>query len=127
VFDVAKTEPDLVEVTYGTAEQSASGLDFHLFAAEHPLDVTRRYYDVTGEPLLPAQWALGPLLWRDENRDQAQVLDDIAQLRARDLAFSGMWLDRPYATAVNTFDYDVAKFPDAGAMIDAIHAAGLRL
>ncbi len=127
LFDVARSEPDLVEITYGTAEQSGDGLEFHLFAAKHPLDITRRYYDVTGDPLLPAPWGLGPLLWRDENRDQAQVLDDVAQIRTRDLAVSAMWIDRPYATWVNSFDFAAAQFPDPPAMVSALRAAGLRL
>lgn len=127
IFDVARSEDDLVEITYGTAEQSAEGLELHLFAAAHPLDITRKYYEVTGDPLLPAPWGLGPLLWRDESRDQAQVEDDVAQIRARDLAVSGMWIDRPYATAVNTFDFNAPQFPDAGGMIATMHAAGLRV
>ncbi len=127
IFDVARAEPDLVEITYGTAEQSDAGLEFHLFAAQHPLDITKKYYEVTGNPLVPAPTWLGPLLWRDENRDQAQVLDDVQQIRARDLAVTGMWIDRPYATSVNSFDFNPAQFPDAGAMIQAIHNAGLRL
>ncbi len=125
LFDVAQKEPDLVEVTFGTAWDSAAGLDFHLFAAEHPLDVTRYYYGVTGAPALPAPWALGPWVWRDESRDQAQVLDDIAQVRARDLATSGVWIDRPYASFVNSFDFDPARFPDAGAMFATAREQGL--
>jgi len=127
LFDVARSEPDLVEITYGTAEQSSAGLELHLFAAKHPLDVTKKYYEVTGNPLLPATWGLGPLLWRDENRDQAEVLDDVRQIRARDLAVSAMWIDRPYATYVNSFDFKPTQFPDPPAMIAAIRAAGLRL
>jgi alpha-D-xyloside xylohydrolase len=126
-FDVARAEDDLVEVTYGTAEESARGLSIHLFGAEHPLDVTRHYYAVTSPPLLPAEWAYGPLIWRDENRDQAEVESDVAMIRDLDLATSGTWIDRPYATAVNTFDFDPAKFPDPAAMIDRAHAAGLRM
>ncbi|MBL8949384.1 MAG: glycoside hydrolase family 31 protein [Myxococcaceae bacterium] len=127
LFDVARSADDLVEITYGTAEQSNAGLELHLFAAQHPLDITRKYYDVTGDPLLPGQWALGPFLWRDENIDQAQVLDDVAQIRSRDLAVSAMWIDRPYATWVNSFDFNAPQFPDPPAMIAAIRAAGLRL
>ncbi len=127
LFDVATQAQDLVEVTYGTADDSADGLAFDLFAADAPLDITKHYYDLEGQPRLPAEWALGPWIWRDENRDQAQVLDDLQQIRNLDLATSAIWLDRPYATAVNTFDYDPAKFTDPAAMIDAVHAAGLRL
>lgn len=126
LFDPGRKDPERVEITYATGPDTEP-LRFHLFTAAHPLDVTRSYYEVAGAPLLPAEWALGPWIWRDENDDQAQVLDDLAQLRALDLATSGYWIDRPYATAVNTFDFDPAKFPDPPAMIAALHAAGLRV
>ncbi len=90
LFDVARSEPDLLEVTYGTREESALGLTFHLFLAEHPLDITKLYYDVTGPPRLPAQWAYGPLIWRNEDRDQAEVEEDIRMIRDLDLATSAI-------------------------------------
>lgn len=129
VFAVAAdaAEPDLVDAAFGTAPASAEGLRFHLFGAAHPLDVTRLYYDVTGSPRVPARWALGPWVWRDENEDQAQFLSDAATLRALDLATTGMWIDRPYATAVNTFDFLPSQFPDPQALIDEAHGLGLRL
>lgn len=127
LFDVAHKQPDLVEITYGTAEQSAQGLRFHLFAADQPVDIVRRYYDVTGDPLLPAPWALGPWLWRNENRDQAQVLADIAKLRELDLATSAIWIDRPYASRVNSFDWEPARFPKPEQIFAAAHSAGLRM
>lgn len=126
VFDVARQSPTQVDIAYGTGDASGEGLQLFLFTAEQPLDVLKSYYEVTGVPGLPAEWAYGPLLWRDENTDQAQVLDDIQQIRTRDLATSGIWFDRPYATGVNTFDWDATKFPAPLTMIDAIHAAGLR-
>ena len=127
LFDVAHKQPDLVEITYGTAEQSRQGLRFHLFAADKPLDIVRRYYDVTGDPLLPAQWALGPWIWRNENRDQAQVLDDIAKIRQLDLATSAIWIDRPYASRVNSFDWEPTRFPNPEQIFATAHNAGLRM
>ncbi len=127
VFDVAREADDLVEITYGTAEASAEGLRFHVFLAEHPLDITKHYYDVTSPPLLPAEWAYGPLIWRDENDDQAEVEDDIRLIREHDLATSGIWIDRPYATAVGVFDFEPTNYPDPAAMIRTAHAAGLRV
>ncbi len=127
LFDVARQADDLVEATFATLDHSSEGLTFHLFSAANPLDVTKLYYDVTGYPLLPATWALGPWLWRNDDRDQAQVLDDVKQLRDLDLATSAIWLDRPYASDVNSFDFDPTKYADPSAMIAAIHAAGLRL
>lgn len=126
-FAVATTEPDLIEAAFGTAPASADGLRFHLFGAAHPLDVTRLYYEETSYPSLPARWALGPWVWRDENKDQAQLLDDINKIRDLDLATTAVWIDRPYATAVNTFDFLPSQFPDPQAMIDEAHSLGFRM
>ncbi len=127
VFALATTEKDLVEAAFGTAPASAEGLRFHLFAAPHPLDVPLHYYQITGFPALPAPWALGPWVWRDENKDQAEFLADANTLRDKDLATTAMWIDRPYATAVNTFDFSKTQFPDPQAMIDEAHGLGLEL
>lgn len=127
VLDLGKSDASVVEVTFGTAEVSSAGLTFHLFAASHPLDVLPQYYAHTGAPRLPAEWATGPWIWRNENRDQAEVEDDVRQIRALKLPTSGLWIDRPYATEVNTFDFKPDQFPDAGAMVQTIHAAGLEL
>jgi alpha-D-xyloside xylohydrolase len=127
VLDVAKSEPAAIDALFGTAEESSQGLTFHLFSSPAPLDVVGQYWARSGVPAAPADWAMGPWLWRDESRDQAEVEDDVRQLRALDLATSGLWIDRPYATEVNTFDFNAAQFPDAGGMVDTIHAAGLRL
>ncbi|MCC7000485.1 MAG: glycoside hydrolase family 31 protein [Deltaproteobacteria bacterium] len=126
-FDVARAEPDLIEVTYGTGAASGEPFRFHLLGATRAVDITALYHGITGRPRLPATWAYGPWIWRDESRDQAEVLDDIRQIRDLDLATSAIWLDRPYASGVNSFDFAPAQFPDPPAMIAAAHAAGLRV
>jgi len=126
VFAVTTQEDDRVEAAFGTGTASTEGLVFHLFGEEKPLDLTRHYYELTGYPRLPARWALGPWVWRDENKDQAEVENDIHTMRDLDLPATGYWIDRPYATAVNTFDFNPAQFTDAQAMIDDMHALGFR-
>ncbi|RME21239.1 MAG: glycoside hydrolase family 31 protein [Deltaproteobacteria bacterium] len=126
-FDVLSSEPEKVIVTYGTGEFSGQGLDFHLFAAAHPLDVYRHYFGVTGLPALPAPWALGPWIWRDENDDQAQVESDARIIRELDLATCALWIDRPYASGVNSFDFETTKFPDPQGMVEKLHGLGFRL
>ncbi len=125
-FDVARQSDTLVDVAFGTGADSPNGLAFHLFVEDQPLDLMKHYFAITGFPGLPAPWALGPLLWRDETANQAQMIDDISQIRTRHLATSGVWFDRPYATGVETFDFSAAKFDDPPAMLQAIHDAGLR-
>jgi len=126
-FAVADEEPDRVDATFGTGLATSEGLTFHLFGAAHPLDVTKHYYELTGYPLLPAKWALGPWIWRDENTDQAQVESDWNKIRELDLANTGVWIDRPYATAVNTFDFNAPQFPDPKRMIRLAHDLGMRV
>lgn len=126
VFDAAMTASSRVEAVFGTADASASGLDVHLLAAAHPLDVTQRYYDITGSPRLPGPFALGPWVWRDENDDQAQVEADLDAIRDLDLATTAYWIDRPYATAVNTFDFNATQFPDSDGMLAKMKRLGFR-
>ena len=66
-------------------------------------------------------------MWRDENRDQAQVLDDIQQIRTRHLATTR----RVVRSAVRDRRRDVRlgsrrSFPIRTTMLQALHDAGLR-
>ncbi len=127
-FDLGRKAADRVEITFGTAAASrAEGLEIHLWTADSPLDLTRAYYAETGAPRVPAPWALGPWIWRDENRDQAEFEDDLDVIRRLDLATTAVWIDRPYATHVNTFDWKAEQFPTPDAMIAKAHALGFRM
>ncbi len=127
VFGVANEEDDLIDVVFGLGRFSDEGLTFHLFAEDHPLDLTKHYYDITGYPNLPAKWALGPWIWRDENDNKEQVLSDLSTIRDLDLATTGYWIDRPYASGVNSFDFHAEKFPEPQEMIDTAHDLGMRM
>ncbi len=127
VFDVATQADDLIEVAVGTGEATRDGLSLFLIGAGHPLDVTKHYYDLTGAPRLPAPWALGPWVWRDEGVDQGKVLADLEAIRDHDLAASGYWIDRPYASAVNSFDFEPSDYDDPAAMVARANALGFRM
>ncbi|MBX3209661.1 MAG: glycoside hydrolase family 31 protein [Labilithrix sp.] len=131
-FDVARKDPSVVEATFAVAALApeatqAERLRVDLFAGDAPLDLYREYFTAAGAPRPPPPWALGPWIWRNEHADQAEVMDDIRKIRELDLATSGIWIDRPYASAVNTFDFDARRYTDPRTMIDGAHAAGLRI
>jgi alpha-D-xyloside xylohydrolase len=121
-FDMGRGDPKYIDIIYHDTH-----LEFFVLAANHPLEVPGLYTRLSGAPAVPATWAFGTMLWRDENRDQAEVLDDAAQIRKHDLAISSLWIDRPYDTAVNNFSFDPARYPDPQAMINQLHAQGFRL
>ncbi len=126
-FSVAASSPDVVDAIVGTAFGSADGLEFYLYAADKPIDITKQYYESTVYPTLPAAWALGPWIWRDEAYGQATVESDLKKIRELRLATSGYWIDRPYASCVNSFDYDPKDYTDSKAMIKLAHDLGFRM
>lgn len=130
-FDVARKDPSYVEATFAVASTTggsrAEALRVDLLAADAPMDLYREYYSASGVPRPPPIWALGPWIWRNESKDQAEVESDLEQIRALDLATTGIWIDRPYARAVNTFDFDPARYTDAQAMINRAKSAGFHV
>ncbi|MCX7944619.1 MAG: hypothetical protein N2746_08945 [Deltaproteobacteria bacterium] len=126
-YDVAAESHNIVSAVFGTGVFSKEGIKFYIFTEDKPIDLIKHYYEVTSFPVLPARWAIGPMLWRDENKDQAEVENDIMQMRLLDLAHTTIWIDRPYATAVNTFDFKKDQFPDPISMINKVHSLGFKI
>ena len=127
VFACATDDDTTMRVTFGLREEASEGLSIHLFSAEHPLDIVSPYYDVTGRPGPIAQWAMGPWIWRDEVKDQAAVEADLSTIRELDLATTGYWIDRPYASAVNSFDFKPSDYPDPAAMMASAERGGFAM
>jgi alpha-D-xyloside xylohydrolase len=112
---------DRVEAAFGTGRRLARGPRFHLFAAAHPLDVTRHYYATTGGGAAAGAVGARPVdLARRERGPGPGARRRARRLRELDLATTAIWIDSPYASAVNTFDW-TRPFPDPSAMI-AHHA-----
>ena len=95
LFDVARKEPDLVQVTYGTRPQRPTACASTCWPRRAA--ARRAPSSTTTSPATracPRRGRSGPGSGATTDRDQAEVEDDIAQIRALDLATSGD-LDRP--------------------------------
>jgi alpha-D-xyloside xylohydrolase len=121
-FDVCSSDPGRV-----IARFSSHSLRFHLLSAPTPLAVLSRYVALTGNPALPPQWAFGVVQWEDEIDGQAQVMENAQAMRDLDLPGSGMWVDRPFATAHESFVFKPDSYPDAQGMVQDLHSLGFRL
>ncbi len=124
-FALGTEEDDMFRATVGVREAGEKGIHFFLFAEDHPLDLTKHYYELTGYPGSISRTALGPWIWRDEVSGQAQVEADFMTIRELDLATTGYWIDRPYATDVNSFDFKPDTYPDPSQMMIAASNKGL--
>jgi alpha-D-xyloside xylohydrolase len=129
----ATAQPDRVQVCAQTGE-----LTYDVFAGS-PAQVTSDYYGIAGRPSLPPPSEFGLLKWRDVNADQAQVVDDVRQMQAAGIPLTTIFVDNPWeaqpgsnttrqngSACTNTGAFDPRFFPDPQAMIDDVHALGVR-
>src|SRR5262249_17794063 len=77
-------------------------------------------------PRVPPPWAWFPMQWRN-SVSQADFLDDAAKMRANHIPGSTMWIDNPWQTGYNTFQFDTARFPDAAGTVLKLEALGFHL
>ncbi len=123
VFDVAATRDDAVTALV----QQVGGVSFDLYAPPMPAQVTGRYWERTGAPEVPPDWAFAPLQWRNEVASAADVLDDARTLRELGLPTGVIWVDNPWQTSYNSMQPDPTRFPDWEGMVDELHGLGFRM
>ncbi len=123
VFDVAATDPDVVEAIFNQRD----GFTFDLYAPNSPPAVVARYHQRTGAPELPPTWAYAPMQWRNEVAGTVDVLADLAAIRANHIPTGLIWVDNPWQTTYNSMQPDPAMFPDWEGLVDTLHAAGFRV
>ncbi len=112
------------------------GGDLSLTFAAHALElrtfpgdafaVLDQHTALTGRPNLPPEWAFAPMQWRNAHTDGAEVLADAQAIRDNDVPGSVVWVDNPWQTGYNTFEFDPARFPDPQQMITDLDALGFR-
>lgn len=119
-FDVGAAREGAVLVTFATPS-----LELHVLAGT-AFEVLDRYTTMTGRPIVPPEWAFAPFQWRNEHRDQAEVLEDAQAIRDHDIPGSTVWVDNPWQTGYNTFEFEPARFPDPQGMVDQLAALGFR-
>ncbi|MCO5999916.1 TIM-barrel domain-containing protein [Actinoallomurus rhizosphaericola] len=129
----AAAQPDRVQICVKDA-----GLSYDVYTGS-PAAVTSAYHRTVGLPSMPPASEFALMKWRDVNADQAQVLDDVAQLKRLDIPVGTIWIDNPWerqpagnthringSACTNSGEFDPTFFPDPQRMIDEIHAQGVR-
>jgi alpha-D-xyloside xylohydrolase len=129
----ATAQPDRVQICVKDSE-----LAYDVYTGS-PSDVTTAYYRTVGLPSLPPPSEFALMKWRDVNADQAQVLDDVAEMKKLGIPIGTIWIDNPWerqpagnthringSACTNSGEFDPVFFPDPQKMIDTIHAQGVK-
>lgn len=106
----------------------ADALDYVVIAG-HGDEITASYRQLTGPvPLMP-RWALGYIHCRERYKTQAELLENAAEFRARNLPLDVIVQDWQYwgRYGWNAMRFDEAEYPDPRAMIEKLHAQHTRL
>ncbi len=114
-------------------EGAALPVDAFLVVAEDPCELLRGYAEITGFPHLPPLWSLGYLQSHRTLLSPEEILDEAQEFRRRALPCDGMiYLGTGFCrdgwnTGHGAFAYNPRMFPEPAAMLDALHAAGMRV
>jgi alpha-D-xyloside xylohydrolase len=123
-FDLGAADPAVYTITYAAA---ALPLRLYPAPAADPLAALDPYTARTGRPAVPPDWSFAPQQWRNEWADAAEMLADAMAMRALDLPGSCMWIDNPWQTAYNDFNFNTLQFPDPPGLLAALHDLGYRV
>ncbi len=124
-FDVGAERPDRLLATFTLGQPGP--LAAHLFSTDQPLDLLRRYAELTALPALPPLWSFAPQQWRNEHHSSQEVRDDATAMRDLGIPGSVMWIDNPWQTGYNDFTFDQSRFEDPEGLLADLAALGYRV
>lgn len=96
-----------------------------------PAETVAAYVRRAGRPLAPWLPHFALMKWRDAVAGPAELLDDIAELRARGLPVGWVILDNPWEDGAangcfGSLTFDPARFPDPRGLVQQVHREGVR-
>ena len=125
-FEVASEKTTRVQFS-----REGESLDYVVFAGPTPKDVVARLTALTGRAPLPPAWSFG--LWLTTsfttNYDEATTTSFIDEMKRRELPLSVFHFDCFWMREFQwcDFQWDKRQFPDPEAMLERLHARGLRI
>lgn len=121
-FDIGAARADRVLATFTRVEPGA--LHAHLYTADDPLELVRGYVALTAPPAVPPRWAFAPQQWRNVHDSSDQVREDAEAMRGHGIPGSVIWIDNPWQTSYNTFEFDETRFAEPAQLIADLNALG---
>lgn len=76
----------------------AYGFDWHVLYGPTLPVIQKQYFKLVGTPKKVPDWALGPIIWRDENRGgAAEIVSDVDAFTRARIPLTAIFVDRPYS------------------------------
>ena len=109
----------------------AAAVTMEVFAGS-PAEIVSDYASRVGRPRVPWLPHFALMKWRDSISGPSELLDDIDQLRSRNLPIGWVILDNPWEQGASgtgcfgSLTFDPAIYPDPAGLIRSIHGLGVR-
>ncbi len=137
VWDVGKTDPDLLEVGFYPGKE---GFTCYFISGDSYPEIMDRFTKLSGRPILAPKWMYSPWKWRDEHRRlitdfegikmNADVVEDITMYEKLDFPKGIYLIDRPWGEGnygYGNYNWDQTRFPNGNKMIEILHRHGWRV
>lgn len=121
-FDVAANDPARVTASFEGASAAV-----YLFAGDRPASVVAAYTRRSGLPRLPPRWVYGPMHWRNEWRNRAELMEDAQRIRREGIPTTTIWIDNPWQRSYNDSEFDTTRFPDPPGIFRELQRMGFRV
>ncbi|MDL2221275.1 DUF5110 domain-containing protein [Parabacteroides sp. OttesenSCG-928-N08] len=104
-------------------------IDYYFIHGDNIDQVISGYRSLTGKAQIMPKWAMGYWQSRERYKTQEELLQTVNEYRKRQIPLDNIVLDWSYwpEDAWGSHDFDLARFPDAAAMIDSVHAMDARI
>ena len=98
-------------------KHNSGELDWCIFYGKNGVEIHEGYFkrisEVEGRhtPKKIPMWALGPMYWQNDisNRGKVEILEEAHAYTDREIASTGMWVDRPYGPGTKGWDLELVQ------------------
>ncbi|MDE7456222.1 MAG: DUF5110 domain-containing protein [Prevotella sp.] len=108
--------------------EMAQDMDYYFIAGQNADEVISGYRTLTGKAPVYPKWALGFWQSRERYKTSAEIEDNLAEFRKRQLPIDNIVQDWNYwkEDQWGSHQFELSRYPNPQAMLDSVHAMGGR-
>lgn len=110
-----------------TFEADGGAMVYYIIAGEDYKDILRQYVKLTGQPVMPPQWALGFSQCRGLYTWQDQALEVARKFRELEIPCDVIYQDIGWTQYLQDFTWREDHYSNPRAMLDTLHGLGFHM